>query len=733
LALAVGIFAYTSAQEWERLRLLFERQATTLGHSFRHRLDNYLDVLVAVESYYLSTGGLTQRALHTFVQRASGRHPGLQAVSWDRRVPDTQRDAYEQALRQDGEPHFQITEQTTEGQLVAASRRPEYVVVSYIEPSAGNERALGFDVASAPDRRDALQRARDLGLPSATGRLKLVQESGHQWGLLVFLPIYGQGLPRATVEERRRNLYGYVTAVFRIDDMVEASLQDAMWEGMVLRIEDEAAPPVQRVLYESFGRVPGGTGAASAHELSENPTGMSWDATVELAGRRWVLRLAPTLEYLARRQSLEPWAVLGGGLVFTSLLGAFLLVVTGRSAIIEQLVAERTAQLEAANQGLVSEIVERTRVEEALRASERKFRSVVESTPDAIVLADSAGNILAWNQGAQAIFGYGEAELVGEPLTRLMPERYRGAHRSGLARFRATGESRVIGRTVQLHGLRKDGSEFPLELALSSWQAGAETFYSGIIRDITVRQQTEEAIGTLNETLEQRVTELKAANQELVTLSYSIAHDLRAPLRAIHSFSRILLDDYLSRLDAEAQGYLQRVSANALHMGRLIDDLLAFGQLNYQPLQKRPVAPTELVREVLEDLRPEYAHRQVELVVQDLPPCQADPLLLKQVWANLVGNALKFTRGRPVVRIEVGCDEQVGVPVYFVRDNGVGFEMQYADKLFGVFQRLHSAADYEGTGVGLALTQRIVQRHGGRIWAEAEVDQGATFFFTLRT
>jgi PAS domain S-box-containing protein len=732
LALAVGVFAYTSAQEQERQRLLFERQAAALGHIFQHSLDNYLDVLVAVESYYLSAGGLTRHALHTFVQRASHRYPGLQAVSWDRRVPDTLREAYEQSLRQEGESHFQITEQAADGQLVPAAQRPEYVVVTYIEPSAGNERALGFDVASTPDRRDALQRARDLAQPSGTGRLRLVQESGHHWGVLVFLPIYRQGLAPATVEDRRRSLQGYVTAVIRIDTMVEASLQHAGWEGMVLRLEDEAAPRAQRVLYERHGRGVGAPSAVLAHEPKEISTGMRWEAPIELAGRRWGLQLAPTLEYLARQQSLQPWAVLGGGLVFTSLLGAFLLVVTGRSAVIEQLVAERTAQLEAANQELVNEIVERTRVEEALRASEQKFRSVVESAPDAIVLADSAGTLLAWNPAAQAIFRYGEDELIGTPLTRLMPERYRDTHRSGLARFRATGESRVIGGTVQVHGLRQDGSEFPIELALSSWQAGAETFYCGIIRDITIRQQTEAAIRTLNDTLEQRVAELKATNQELATLSYSIAHDLRAPLRAIHSFSRILLEDYAAQLDAEAQSYLQRVSANALRMGRLIDDLLAFGQLSYQPLLKRPVAPADLVHEVLADLRPEYAHRQVELIVQELPPCQADPVLLKQVWANLVGNALKFTRGRPVTRIEVGCDAQAaGGPVYFVRDNGVGFEMQYADKLFGVFQRLHNVADYEGTGVGLALTQRIVHRHGGRIWAEAAVDQGATFFWTL--
>jgi PAS domain S-box-containing protein len=370
-------------------------------------------------------------------------------------------------------------------------------------------------------------------------------------------------------------------------------------------------------------------------------------------------------------------------------------------------------------------------VEAALRASELKFRSVVESATDAIILADSAGRILAWNKGAQTIFGYGEAEIVGQPLTRLMPERYQDAHGHGLERLRSTGESRVIGRTVELHGLRQDGREFPLELALSSWPVAEDTFYSGIIRDISARKQAEEAIRALNDTLEQRVVELKAANQELAAFSYSIAHDLRAPLRAIHSFTQILLEDAAPHLDAEAQGYLQRVSVNALRMGQLIDDLLAFAQLSHTPVKKQLVAPADLVREVLDDLRLAYEHRQVEIILGELPCCQADPALLRQVLTNLLGNALKFTRERQVARIEVGCRMTNGERVYFVQDNGVGFEMRYAAKLFGVFQRLHRAADYEGTGVGLALTQRIVQRHGGRIWAEAEVNQGATFSFTL--
>src|SRR5438093_10337915 len=202
LALGFVVFGYTRAQEWERLRLLFERQAESLAHTIRTRLDDYVDVLHALESFYASAPAVSRQAFHTFVQHFFARYPGLQALSLDLRVPDARREAYEQAVRREGFADFQILEQTAQGELVRAERRPEYIAVTYIEPRAGNEAALGLDVVSAPDRLDALQQARDTGQPPATGRLTLVQDPGHQFGLLVFLPLYGPALPHATVEER---------------------------------------------------------------------------------------------------------------------------------------------------------------------------------------------------------------------------------------------------------------------------------------------------------------------------------------------------------------------------------------------------------------------------------------------------------------------------------------------------------------------------------------------------
>lgn len=262
--------------------------------------------------------------------------------------------------------------------------------------------------------------------------------------------------------------------------------------------------------------------------------------------------------------------------------------------------------------------------------------------------------------------------------------------------------------------------------------------------------ESDRVIRRLNEELEQRVMErtgqLEAANKELESFSYSVSHDLRAPLRAIDGFSRIVLEDFSGPLPPEARTYLGLVCDNTRHMAQLVDDLLAFSRLSRQALTKRCVDPTQIVRECLSEMSKEQEGRQLEVVVEDLESCMADPTLLKQVWTNLISNALKYTRKRASAHVRIGCRTAPRpladghaphlVPratevIYFVQDDGAGFDMRYAHKLFGVFQRLHRAADYDGTGVGLAIVQRIVLRHGGRVWGEAALDQGATFSFTL--
>jgi len=231
--------------------------------------------------------------------------------------------------------------------------------------------------------------------------------------------------------------------------------------------------------------------------------------------------------------------------------------------------------------------------------------------------------------------------------------------------------------------------------------------------------------------LAERSLEVEAANKELEAFSYSVSHDLRAPLRAVDGFSRILLDEHASQLSEQGQGFLRRVRENAVNMGQLIDDLLTFSRLSRQPLKKQNILTADLARQVLDELKQEQNGRRIDASVADLPQCEGDPKLLKQVFVNLLSNAFKYTRKREVARIEVGSENINGETVYFVKDNGAGFNMKFADKLFAVFQRLHRSEEYEGTGVGLAIAQRVIHRHGGRIWAEAAIDKGASFYFTL--
>ena len=371
-------------------------------------------------------------------------------------------------------------------------------------------------------------------------------------------------------------------------------------------------------------------------------------------------------------------------------------------------------EVRRSREGLEAQVVERT---SALRASEARLRAVTETAHDAIVAADAGGHITYWNPGAAHMFGYAADEVVGQPLTVLMPERYQEDHRRGIRRYVETAEAHVVGRTVELDGRRKDGREFPLELSLAAARTEAGISFTGVIRDITERKRIEQA--------------LRETNAELEAFSYSVSHDLRAPLRAIHGFARILLEDHGTQLDSEAGRLLGVIDENTRRMGQLIDDLLSFSRLGRKDLETARVDMADLVRTVADEVRRGAGDRALDITIGPLPPTRGDRDMLRQAVTNLLDNAAKFTRRRAPGQIEVGHRSDGPETVYYVKDNGAGFDQRYAGKLFGVFQRLHRAEEFEGTGVGLAIVQRIVLRHGGRVWAEGQLDGGATFFFTL--
>jgi PAS domain S-box-containing protein len=350
--------------------------------------------------------------------------------------------------------------------------------------------------------------------------------------------------------------------------------------------------------------------------------------------------------------------------------------------------------------------------------------TLLESLAQGVVVIDKSLNILLVNSRAEQMFGYSSSEVLGRPHDLLVPHRFRENHKNLMLKYFKSPKIRPIGIGMDLFGLRKDGTEFPVEISLSFVNTPNDLLVMSLISDITIRKQIEQA-------LRERADELARANKDLEFFAYSVSHDLKAPLNALLGFSRIIQEDFQEKLDTTLNDYLKRIELSAAQMKSLIDDILNLSKISRQEMKKEQTNLSQIALSIIGDLRVSQPQRMVKINIQDNMFANVDKNLIHIALSNLLGNAWKFTE--KVADARIGFNRQIikGKIIYSINDNGAGFDMKKSERLFAPFRRLHSDQEFPGTGIGLAIVERVIERHGGRIWAEGEINKGATFYFTL--
>ncbi len=739
-SLAVGSRLHTeSARVQEDLRRRTALLAAEIATAVAERSATLQTLATVLQTKVLTDTPALRRALTELTQRDDA----LLLAAWVPRISRSQREFYELGQQGNGRPDFAIRQTDRFGNRLTASPRDAYFPIHVAAGPAleapeccGLATFEGSDLAAVARIGTALNRSAEAGSELRTIALQEPEAEAH----LVLLAVPALAPPSGPSVSPQVPL-GYVIGIVDLERALGGMFAgiDATWFDVELRAAGDSDGEAQVLWSHASTASPPSGPLWELWTLIGSP---EYTRTAPLgSGLSWILHSLASERLVASNLGWTPWWFAIGGLISALLMASTIGNHDRNRRIIDHLQRqlERTKLDASKRMAVLDEALERERAdrkhtEESLFREKQQFRLMFNAVPAMIWYKDTKNRFLLVNEAAAEWMQRSVAEIEGKPCGDIFAERANELYRedlevinSGKPKLAMVEEvTTADGRT---RWIRTD--------RLPEYDAMGRVV--GILvfsQDISEQRDTQQEVHRLNEELERRVVDrtrqLEAANEELESFAYSVSHDLRTPLRSIDGFSQVLLEDYSDGVDAMGREYLQRVRAASQRMGQLIDDLLKLTRVSRGELDRHTVDLSAIARDVAEELAHATPERVGQWVIEPTPECQGDFVLLRNVMENLLGNAWKFTSTRDEPRIEFGCEtDEQGHSVYFVRDNGVGFDNIYADKVFGAFQRLHSATEFEGSGIGLASAQLIIRRHGGRIWAKSEPDEGACFYFTL--
>ena len=683
----------------------FHQSAIERLSAVERRISSELTVLQSIVGFYQGSNFIDPAEFKSFINTVLTSGGSFQALEWIPRITTDEREAYVQKARDNGYSDFIIKEKTPEGKLVKAGNRAEYFPVYYVEPYKGNEGAHGFDLASNPTRLAALLQARDNGKMVASSHINLVQLKENNAGVLVFAPIFRKGQPYQTIMQRRENLSGFALGVISVSGLISGLYNTSQNErirkpaGIDLYVYEESKTSGHVPLYVHSSR----SRDTKAPDLSieEARQGLIMEHSINIAGRNWTIVAKPVRLDLGTTISLQSWFALFASLLITGLICFYIVSANRRAWIVENMVRQRTSELNQATQ----------------KAQDREshISAVLETVVDGIITIDHKSIIESFNHAAEKIFGYTADEMIGQSLGLLMAEPYKTQHESYVEKFQKTGSISIVGRTQEIVALRKNGSTFPMEMAIGEMKTGGRRMFTGILRDITDRKQAE---------------------QMKTDFVSTVSHELRTPLTSIKGALGLIKSNAAGELPDALKSMFDIAYSNSDRLVRLINDILdvekiSAGKMEYQ---MESIDLVDLLEQALEANKglADDNNIQFKLATDSQKALvHGDSDRLMQVLANLLSNAAKFSPENSTVSISLnllGNWQHVSVS-----DHGPGIPEKFHRKIFERFSQADSSDTRQkgGTGLGLNITKSIIETHGGTINFESEEGHGASFFFNL--